>query len=200
MVQTLLLPGLDGSASPHWQHWWVETEPAAAIVEQRSWSSPCPEEWLQAIEHVLTRHPGAIVVGHSLGAISAVKLLSQHPEISIGGLLLVAPAEPSRDERIRAFGEIPEAALPVPAIVVASRNDPWMTFERGCALANAWGADLVDMGNAGHINTHSGFGPWPEGKRLRDRLAMRKHRRPATRHANDAVALSWQREQATWQP
>jgi len=34
-----------------------------------------------------------------------------------------------------------------------------------------WGADLVDAGDAGHINTASGYGPWPGGEELIGRLA-----------------------------
>lgn len=173
MVQTLLLPGLDGSAHPHWQNWWAQTDPTALVVEQQSWSRPRPDEWLFTIETAVARYPGAILVGHSLGAVAAVKLLNRNRQLNVAGLLLVAPAETGRDERIRCFGDIPERVLPVPAIVVASRNDPWMTFSRASVLAKVWGAGLIDMGEAGHINSDSGFGPWSEGKRLRNRLLPR---------------------------
>ncbi|MFB9360579.1 alpha/beta hydrolase [Amorphoplanes nipponensis] len=29
-----------------------------------------------------------------------------------------------------------------------------------------WGAELVDAGDAGHLETASGYGPWPDGERL----------------------------------
>ena len=41
-------------------------------------------------------------------------------------------------------------------------------------MAKAWGAELVDIGNAGHINTASGYGEWPEGERLLQRLQAGK--------------------------
>jgi predicted alpha/beta hydrolase family esterase len=56
----------------------------------------------------------------------------------------------------------------VPTIVAASRNDPWMDQPRARWLAKRWGAEFVDMGEAGHVNLASGFGPWPEGRALRD--------------------------------
>lgn len=200
MVQTLLLPGLDGSPSPHWQHWWAQTDPAARIVEQNCWSRPCPDEWLSVIATALTHRPGAIVVGHSVGAVSAVKLLSRYPQLDVRGVLLVAPAETVCDERIGCFGEIPESPLPVPAIVVASRNDPWMAFSRARALADVWGADLVDMGDAGHVNTEAGFGPWPEGKWLRDRfLTQARHRHLSEQARGTAVPFS-RGGQATCRP
>lgn len=54
----------------------------------------------------------------------------------------------------------PEAG---PSLVVASRNDPFGTYEHADDIAAAWGALLLDAGEAGHINTESGHGPWPEG-------------------------------------
>jgi predicted alpha/beta hydrolase family esterase len=56
--------------------------------------------------------------------------------------------------------------LPFRAIVVASRTDPHAPFAASQALAAHWGAELVDAGDAGHIDTSSGYGPWPEGERL----------------------------------
>ena len=38
-------------------------------------------------------------------------------------------------------------------------------------MAKAWGAELVDIGDAGHINTSAGYGEWPAGERLLASLA-----------------------------
>lgn len=170
MIKTLLIPGLDGSPAPHWQHWWAATDPTALIVEQYSWSDPTPEAWLTEIAGATLIHPDAVLVGHSLGAIAIAQLLAGLPQLRIGGALLVAPAEPSRSNRIQGFGRIPEIGLGVPAIVAASRNDPWMEQERARDLSEAWDADFIDMGVGGHINVASGYGPWPEGRALRDLL------------------------------
>jgi predicted alpha/beta hydrolase family esterase len=37
-------------------------------------------------------------------------------------------------------------------------------------FAAAWGATLIDAGDAGHLNPDSGHGPWPEGLLLFARL------------------------------
>lgn len=178
MIRTLLIPGLDGSPAPHWQHWWAATDATAKIVEQRSWSAPSPESWLTEIAGATLIHPGAVLVGHSLGAVAIVRLLATWPQARIAGVLLVAPADPSTSARIASFAPIPEPPLNVPAIVAASRNDPWMTQQRARDLARGWGADFVDMGDAGHVNAASGYGPWPEGKMLRDLLWSRSAARP----------------------
>ena len=60
--------------------------------------------------------------------------------------------------------------LPFPTIVVASRNDQFVTFERAQFFASCWGSELEDAGNAGHLNTDAGYGPWPRGKELLRRL------------------------------
>lgn len=170
MPKTLLLPGLDGSPAPHWQQWWAATDPSAIMVEQADWSRPTPDAWEAEVAGAILNHPGCILVGHSLGAVTAARILTRWPQLQIAAALLVAPADPSLSRRLAAFAPIPARPLGVPATLVASRNDPWMRFDHSADLAAAWGADLVDLGHAGHINVASGFGPWPGGMALRDAL------------------------------
>jgi predicted alpha/beta hydrolase family esterase len=53
---------------------------------------------------------------------------------------------------------------------VGSRNDPWTSLTKAKDLADAWGAEFVDAGDAGHINTAAGYGPWEAGEALLKRL------------------------------
>ena len=133
---------------------------------------PIPAVWETELASIILHHPDSILVGHSLGAVLIVRLLATWPYLRVSGALLVAPAETRGNDRIGQFGTIPELRLDIPTTVVGSRNDPWMSFGRAEHLARAWGANLVDLGNAGHINVTSGFGPWPEGKALRDRVVL----------------------------
>jgi predicted alpha/beta hydrolase family esterase len=48
-------------------------------------------------------------------------------------------------------------------VVIASRNDPYGSFEVAEDAAAAWGSLFIDAGEVGHINAESGHGPWPEG-------------------------------------
>ena len=57
--------------------------------------------------------------------------------------------------------------------MVASRDDPYVTLARAEGFARAWGSRLVVLGAAGHINADSGYGEWPEGRRLLDELRGR---------------------------
>ena len=63
----------------------------------------------------------------------------------------------------RDFEPVPLVPLPFPSVLVASRNDPFCTPQRAADLAEAWGSEFVDAGDAGHIDVASGHGPWPEG-------------------------------------
>jgi predicted alpha/beta hydrolase family esterase len=58
------------------------------------------------------------------------------------------------------------APLPFPSVVVASTDDPYASIERSRAFARAWGSQLTEIGNAGHINADTGYGAWPEGERM----------------------------------
>ena len=191
MVKTLLVPGLDGSLAPHWQHWWAATDSHALMVDLSDPSRPDPIRWESELAGTILRHPGAVLVGHSLGAVLISRVLTAWPQLNVRAALLVAPAEAQGQPRIQSFAPLREAPLHVPTTVVASRNDPWMPFHRARHLGKAWQADLIDLGFAGHINVASGFGPWPAGKHLRDDLLLQSAPRQPSRHAS--VSLSPQR-------
>jgi predicted alpha/beta hydrolase family esterase len=103
----------------------------------------------------------------------AARILTRWPQLKVSAALLVAPADPDCSRRLASFAGLPDRALGVPATLVASRNDPWMTFAHSRHLADVWDASLIDLGFAGHINVASGFGPWPAALTLRDDLAER---------------------------
>lgn len=173
MTKTLIVHGLDGSPAPHWQAWWAATDPTALMVDLPQPHHPLPEAWEAELAGMILRHPDSIVVGHSLGAVVIARILAKWPQLRIGAAMLVAPAETLGSDRIGHFGPIPEHAFDVPALVVASTTDPWMSLRRADGLARSWGADLINLGAAGHINAAAGYGPWPQGKTLRDHLVAR---------------------------
>jgi uncharacterized protein len=189
MTKTLIVPGLDGSPDPHWQHWWAATDPKALMVDLPDLDRPVPAVWEIELAGMILRHPDSILVGHSLGAVLIARLLATWPHLRVRGALLVALAETLGNDRIGPFGAIPELRMDIPTTVVASRNDPWMTYGRAMHLSRAWGSDLVDLGHAGHINVASGFGPWAKGKDLRDALLQATAELPVRRAPARRVAL-----------
>ncbi len=160
---TLLLPGLHGSGPGHWQSLWQASNPRLTRVEQFDWDTPDIDVWastiVQAVRH---QRQQVVLVAHSFACLAALRA-SLVIDRQIAGALLVAPADPDK------FGVeplLPHAALPFPSIVVASRNDPWMSFEKAARWAQLWDSNLVDLGNAGHINAEAGYGVWPKGEEL----------------------------------
>lgn len=177
MTYTIIIPGLEGSPDPHWQYWWNAVDQNAISVLQPDWSAADARRWDSIIEATIRAHPNSVVVAHSLGAISLVRLATRYQSLPVRSALLVAPADIERGEgaiRLGHFGPIPRDVLPFPVTVAASRNDPWMEFNKCEELASSWSAGLVDLGNAGHVNAEAGFGPWPRGMELRDRLLERE--------------------------
>ncbi len=159
----VLVPGLYDSGPEHWQSLWQTRHNFWLRMNQSRWNNPDIGLWTDAIRRLLgqCRRP-TILIGHSFGALASCVVVAggQH---RIAGLLLVAPAEPSKFEVEDA---VPATALGVPTIVVASHNDPIMGFGRAAYWSKVWNADIADLGEAGHINAESGFGPWPYGLEL----------------------------------
>jgi hypothetical protein len=170
LPKTLIVHGLDGSPAPHWQQWWAATDPNAILVDLPQPHAPNRVQWHIELAGMILRHPNCLLVGHSLGAVLIAQVLANWPQLAVKGALLVAPADQDISPRIAGFGTIPNQTLDLPVTLVASRNDPWMSFARAETVAAQLGADLVDAGLAGHINVASGYGPWPLGKALRDAL------------------------------
>ncbi len=189
----LLGPGWTNSGPEHWQNRWERAHPEWRRVEQADWDRPESGAWLAALDaavgeaHARTgRAP--ILVGHSLGALLPALWAAAQPAHRAGtrgisGALLVAPADveqPATPAVLRAFGPMPLARLPFPSILAASRDDAYLAYARAEQLAGAWGAQLHDCGVAGHLNTASGHGPWPDGERLLATLLERVTRRGVT--------------------
>ncbi|MCM2476979.1 serine hydrolase family protein [Rhizobium sp. CG5] len=163
----LIVPGYTNSGPDHWQTRWQNKLSTARRVEQAEWSKPVREDWVQRlVEEVNASTKPVVLVAHSLGVATTIHAVPQF-KVPVAGAFLVAPpdvANPAiRPKHLMTFGPYPRDPLPFPSMTIASRNDPFGTYEHADEMANAWGSMLVDAGEAGHINADSGHGPWPEG-------------------------------------
>jgi hypothetical protein len=133
---------------------------------QSDWDQPRLETWHGAIvEAVEQSVRPVILVAHSLGVLAVAHAAPALRGKVRGGFLVAPPARPALaaiDSVDPAFAG-PVGALAFPALLVASRDDPYASYEASENLAAILEADLVNAGNAGHINSESGYGPWPEG-------------------------------------
>jgi hypothetical protein len=163
-----ILPGLGGGTDDHWYRRWAGRLRTARIVAQEDWSSPDPDGWIEALAaEVATAERPAVIVAHSLGTILAARASAAGILPNVAGAFLVAP--PDLDivsaslPETSGFLPTPREPLGFPSFVIASRTDPYCDYAVAEELAAAWGSDLHDAGDAGHINDESGHGPWPEG-------------------------------------
>jgi len=162
----LIVPGLGNSGEDHWQSRWEAKLPTARRVEQGDWHRPDMMAWSTRVREEAEKATRPVVlVSHSLGAY-AVAFAAARLASTVRGAFLVAP--PS--ERVLAelcgpaiVDALPRAPFPFKTLVIASRDDQYGDYEEIESLARAWGAEISDAGNSGHINTDSGHGPWPEG-------------------------------------
>lgn len=173
MIHTIIVPGVGGSDSDHWQSWLQRELLSCSRVQQDDWNLPILKDWIaQFVKTVKNVDRDIQIVAHSFGCLTTLAALAQYPEIAIKvkKVILVAPANPAR------FGEAGFARnsignyenyfqtlkVNVPTDMIISENDPWLTFEDAQQLAKAWKLKPRNLGQVGHINVASGFGPFPE--------------------------------------
>ncbi|MBB5441764.1 MULTISPECIES: alpha/beta hydrolase [unclassified Paraburkholderia] len=163
------VPGLHGSEGAHWQTWLERQFAHSLRVEQANWDAPDLARWAKSLCDLLARERGPFVLAaHSFGCLATAHALQQGALASeVVGVLFVAPASPRRFE---SAGPFDARRLGVPSILIGSETDPWMTLADARDLAQRFGSAFVNLGDAGHINTAAGFGPWPRAKYFVDTL------------------------------
>lgn len=191
-VRVLVIPGLRDSGPAHWQTWLQGQCAGAVRVNQDDWHRPDLADWSKRIGDTLEHHGGQtlwVAAAHSFGCLALAHHLAQdsarrfaEPATSDAGLttrgrivaaLMVAPADPLK------FGltdALPRTMLGAPLTVIGSEDDPWMPLARARAWAHAWGGGFINLGHAGHINTESGFGPWPFARHKVEHLVRQQQR------------------------
>ncbi|MCR8559363.1 alpha/beta hydrolase [Mucilaginibacter sp. BJC16-A38] len=169
----LIIPGLGNSGPQHWQSIW-QNKFDFTRVEQEEWDTPICSDWIENINKEVSRHDPAnvILVGHSL-ACTTIAYWALKYNVNIKGALLVGPSDTEADTYppgTTGFKPVPLFNLPFKTIVVASTNDFYVAFDRAKQFADGWGSELINIGDAGHINVSSGFGEWDEGLEILNRL------------------------------
>ncbi|GGY65952.1 RBBP9/YdeN family alpha/beta hydrolase [Pseudoduganella albidiflava] len=159
--RVLVAPGLHDSGPEHWQSRWQRLYPAFERVCQDDWSDPVLPAWRARVDEVRRRDDRpTLIVAHSFGCLASVHSVAADPA-NVAGLLLVAPADP---DKFGVAALLPREPLPVPSILIASTNDPWMPLERARQWAQHWGSSFIDAGALGHINAESGLRDWLFGQ------------------------------------
>jgi predicted alpha/beta hydrolase family esterase len=173
-VPTVMIPGWQGSGEGHWQSLLA----AALVANDREVRHPSfadldhPElaSWLTALRDSLDglSDDGYDVVAHSLGAVLWLHhVASATTSPRAARVLLVAPPSPKTS--------IPEIAsfFPPPmdidtvrhsadgTILVGSDNDEFLPEGIAAAYGSPLKMPTTIFPGAGHLNTESGYGEWP---------------------------------------
>lgn len=168
MTSVLILPGIGGSGPEHWQTLWERKHPEYRRVCVPDWDRPDVDEWVAALSAEVTAAAApVVVVAHSLGCLVVAHYVGRGGRLA--GALLVAVPDPSGPEfppAAHSFGGFTRSPFGFASRVVASRNDPYASFDFAAGCARAWGSALTDVGHVGHINAASGLGDWPAGQAL----------------------------------
>jgi predicted alpha/beta hydrolase family esterase len=176
----LFVPGLRDHVEDHWQTHAALAFPGSVTVEPLIEDRLSRAARVAALDAALQAIPGDVVIAaHSAGCLM-VAFWALAPTRPVKAALLATPADvehplppgyPSYDD-LSANGWVPtpRAALQFPTLVVASRNDPLALFDRVEGFARDWGAAVHDAGEVGHLNAPAGYGPWPDGHTLIERM------------------------------
>ncbi|MEJ2526581.1 MAG: alpha/beta hydrolase [Sulfurovaceae bacterium] len=155
--KTLLLHGWGGSDYPHWQSWLA----GKLANEYGTISFPL---WLKLAKKSLEDFKPETVVCHSLGCTLWFWLAQENLE-TVEHLILVAPPSIETDiDTISTFFPLtlPEMLYAKKIDLVASDDDPYIQIDEAKKMSEKYNADLITLKNAGHINSDSGFGEWPQ--------------------------------------
>jgi predicted alpha/beta hydrolase family esterase len=174
-LHVLVLPGWQNSGPRHWQSRW-EALYGDVRVDQSDWMHPLRGDWMmrldEAIGELETREaaPQVALVAHSLGCqLVAAWATHSRKTARVRAALLVAPPDVERDEVrgvLHSFVPIVRRPLPFPSLAVISTDDPFCALDRARAMAIDWGAQVLELGARGHLNSDSNLGDWHEGREL----------------------------------
>jgi uncharacterized protein len=168
----LIVPGHGGAAEGHWQRRVEAKLTTANILPHDDWSYSSLPRAVAAMQAAIDASDLPVVfLAHSVGCQLVTHAIPELVKSGAGGKLkgayLVVPPSPAAVKVMPgidpALAEPLRDPLPFPSLLIASSNDPHATMEESADLSLAWGAQLVEAGEAGHINKESGHGPWPEG-------------------------------------
>jgi hypothetical protein len=187
----VFVPGLRDHVADHWQTLLAAELPDSRTVPPLTENGLSLAARVAALEATLAEVEGPVIlVAHSAGVMIVVNWAKTATREIAGALLATPPdiasALPAGYPTPEALDEggwrpIPRARLPFPSLVAVSSNDPLATRERAVGMARDWGSDIVDLGDVGHLNPASGFGPWPRGPELIATLAQAAESASATK-------------------
>jgi predicted alpha/beta hydrolase family esterase len=127
---------------------------------------PTLSDWISSALMSFQLNSDTSIVGHSLGAVLAMKLV-QNSLIKIDHLILVAGWDfwdLTLEHKTFFDAPIDHAKIASNAAkitVMTSTNDPYTTLYHAKEMAKRLGADIVTIENGGHLQAKDGFEEFP---------------------------------------
>ena len=164
----LLLHGWGGSDTPHWQSWLAgeiaKDYGSVSFLKFSNFEFPNKNNWKNELLKELDEFKPDIVICHSLANTLWFHICNEENIVDVDKLFLVAPPSLTCEvEEIKSFFPVgaPENLHAKEVLLVSSTNDPYMTLQEAESLQDSLGVEMEVLVDAGHINTDSGYGPWP---------------------------------------
>lgn len=168
----VLVYGYDGSGPGHWQRWLEEQLREQKVPfrfpELSDPLGPQKDDWVSELAAVVAAATRPVTfVAHSLGCWAVDHFLNEHGSGKVHAALMVAPPSPHLlFEPVESFLPPPRnrqawASIAADSLFVNSDDDDFASSDEIAAIAADLGVRYELLANAGHINTASGYGPWP---------------------------------------
>ncbi len=182
-LRAIVLHGAHGGPDTNWFP-WLHAELAAAGIEVLRPRFPTPQgqslqSWVDAYDRAVKPLPSAptILIGHSLGAAFALRLVEQATEPADGLFLAAgfigALGLPDYDPINQSFFAAPFDWAGIRerkgrmCRCWAGDDDPYVPLSRSQDLAESLDAPLDILQGGGHLNSETGFDAFPQ---LRDAI------------------------------
>lgn len=176
----LILHGIEGHAGIHWQKWLKDQLTALGYVvfspNLPEADHPNRKEWQCAVEEQAgkVKSEDLIIVGHSLGVVSALDYIEALPRgRKLAALVAVSGFAQDHGVELNSYF-LKEKAIDFEAVrsrlekavVIYGDDDPYVPQEVLLSLAKNLNVSPVVVPKGGHLNTASGYTTFPQLLRI----------------------------------
>jgi serine hydrolase len=171
MTPFLILHGLEGSGSDHWQTWLAarlrDRGERVSYPQLPDPFDPHPADWDRALAEELSLLDAPVVLCHSLACLLWLRAAARpSPGPLASRVLLVAPPWREDLEPVARFLEHGARARDISraaeeSLIVCSDDDPYCPPGALATYAEPLAIPAHVIPGAGHVNTDAGYGEWP---------------------------------------
>ncbi|MCL4354411.1 alpha/beta fold hydrolase [Patescibacteria group bacterium] len=181
-MAVLILHGINGHAGIHWQQWLqkdlVKRGYEVIMPDLPDSDKPDRKKWLKTVRKLVKNlnHKDLVIVGHSLGVVSALDYLEKTKTpiralLSISGFFENYGSDLNKyflKEKDINFKKVKEKVLE--SFVIYGDNDPFVPQDTLENLAKNLDVEPFVIARAGHLNAEAGYTEFPMLVRIIENL------------------------------